>query len=874
MPVAPHWTAQLFHESASPKFIYDVESLRYLEVNAAAVAQYGFSRDEFLAMTVADLRPPEDEAALQATITAARTGARGVGRWRHRTRDGTLLEVEIFAEPLDFLGRAARLVTVLETRPGPAADEGQAQRQLRSSNEYYRLIVETAAEGIWILDGARRTTFVNQRLVEILGYPMTEMLGRPLWDWMDEESAASCYRVLGDPASRAPEMVEYGCLRKDGAPVRLRLALRPMGPPSAGEDSVPVLAMVTDITRSYVSEERLRKSERRFRAVIEHAQDIISARAPDPSGSFVSPSVSRVLGYSVEEYLAHRLEDVLHPDDRAQMREKNAQLLRSPGVPVPARYRLRHKDGSWRWMRGVAINLLDEPDVSAVVSNEQDDTERTAAEEALRASERRFRTLIESGPDAIGVSVSGRAVYANPRLASLMGFDLAAAQQVAPQDFIEPSDLPLMQARVGRILGGEVLPPFVYNGRRASGERRRLEVNSLPIEWEGAPALLSVFRDVTEREQIEARLIVADRIASIGTLAAGVAHEINNPLAYVLANLAHAREQVAALPMLTELTEALAEAQLGAERVRGIVRDLKTLSRPDETRSDRLDVHKALDMSASMAWNEIRHRARLVKDYGRDLPDVSGTEGRLGQVFLNLLINAAHAIREGAADSNEIRLVTRAEAGRVIVEVRDTGGGIAPEHRKRLFDPFFTTKPQGVGTGLGLSICHTIITGLGGEISFETEPGRGTVFRVALPVAAAEPVAAPRPPAPLPSTRRGRVLVIDDEPLVGKAVMRALQKQHDVTAVTRAPEALRLLGEVPAFDLIFCDLMMPEMTGIEFHEQLARSQPAQVSKVVFLTGGAFTDRAQAFLDGVDNPTMTKPFDLAELRRFVQARVDA
>ena len=867
--VPSSWSTQLFDQSELPKLIFDLETLRFVEVNCSAVRRYGYSRDEFLSLSVADLRPPEDVPALLDAIRGPRSSARASGQWRHRTRDGTLLFVDVFAEDLTFAGRPARMVTVADARAQPAGESTRVEDQLRRSAEYYRLIVETAAEGIWIVDAARCTTFVNQRLVEILGYPLSEMLGRPLWAWMDEESAARCRETFARPSPPISGQLEYACVRKDGGQVRLRFSISPMR--DSDGHGVAVLAMVTDVTRSHLGDELLRASERRFRALIEHAHDMIVTQTKGRTVASVSPSVARVLGYTVVEYAGCQPEELIHPDDAARMAANYLRVLENPGVPMPARYRMRHKDGSFRWIHGVAKNLLDEPSVGAVVVNEHDDTERTTAEEALRASERRFRTLIEGGPDAIGVLAGGRAVYANPRLGSMLGYDVVEAQ-MRTAEFVDPDERGEMKARVALIMAGEKLAPRVFTLLRGSGERLRAEVTQLPIDWEGEPALLSVFRDVTEREHIDARLMLADRVASIGTLAAGVAHEINNPLAYVLANLTYAREQAEAQPALGELAEALREAQVGAERVRGIVRDLKTLSRPDEGKSGMVDVHRALDMSVSMAWNEIRHRARLVKDYALDLPQVTGNEGRLGQVFLNLLINAAHSIREGSADSNEIRVTTRAEGGRVIVEVRDTGSGIAREHKKRLFDPFFTTKPQGVGTGLGLSICHTIVTGLGGEIGFESEPGKGTIFRVALPAGAVaqQPVA---PPAKaLPEERRGRVLVVDDEPLVAKCVVRALQKHHDVVAVTRAPDALKLLNEAAVFDVIFCDLMMPEMTGIEFHERLTRDLPAEAAKVVFLTGGAFTERAQTFLGGVKNQTLTKPFDLAELRRFVQARI--
>jgi signal transduction histidine kinase len=386
--------------------------------------------------------------------------------------------------------------------------------------------------------------------------------------------------------------------------------------------------------------------------------------------------------------------------------------------------------------------------------------------------------------------------------------------------------------------------------------------------------------DIARRKQMQARLLLTDRLASVGTLAAGVAHEINSPLAYVIANLElladdlpkamgpHAGER------LTQLTDMVKSARDGAERVRLTVRDLKTFSASRSEEVGPVDVRRAFELAIQMAWNEIRHRARLVKDYG-ELPPVRANEARLGQVFLNLLVNAAQAIPEGAADRNEIRIVTRpGPAGRVTIEVRDSGGGIPPELLGRIFDPFFTTKPPGVGTGLGLSICHSIVTALEGEIAVDSTDGRGTTFRVLLPIAdlTLAPAARPTTPQTQPSGRRGRVLVIDDEPLIGAAVKRALSSEHDVLALSNSHEALTRLRQGERYDVILCDLMMPALTGMDIHEELVRLAPLQADRMVFITGGAFTARAQTFLADVQNPRIEKPFDLHALRALVHQAI--
>jgi len=242
-------------------------------------------------------------------------------------------------------------------------------------------------------------------------------------------------------------------------------------------------------------------------------------------------------------------------------------------------------------------------------------------------------------------------------------------------------------------------------------------------------------------------------------------------------------------------------------------------------------------------------------------------------VFLNLIVNAAQAIPDGRANQNEIRVATSlTDDGRVRVDIADSGSGMPPEVVAQLFTPFFTTKPIGVGTGLGLSICHQLVTAVGGEISVETELGKGTTFTVLLPAAAASPQVPRTITTPeAAATRRGRVLLIDDEPIVATTLHRALSRHHDVVAKDAA-EAIRAIEQGGVFDVIFCDLMMPDISGMDVYAELARIAPAQAARMVFITGGAFTVRGREFLERTKNKHLEKPIDLGELRALVDAAV--
>jgi PAS domain S-box-containing protein len=437
--------------------------------------------------------------------------------------------------------------------------------------------------------------------------------------------------------------------------------------------------------------------------------------------------------------------------------------------------------------------------------------------------------------------------------------------------------------------------PLLEAHRRAvAGEGANLDWGSPERLWHcwveplrdpggSAVGVIGIALDITERARLEkavrdrdAHVVQSDRLASLGTLAAGVAHEINNPLTYVITNLSFVGERFAKLPdgplvaQLAEVREALEEAQEGAQRVRQIVRDLRTYSRADDEQEKTIDIWRVLDWSVNMTMNEIRHRARLVKDLGA-VPGVRGTETRLGQVFINLLVNAAQAIAAGSKADHEIRISTMTDGdGRAVVCVSDTGPGIPPDVLDHIFEPFFTTKPTGVGLGLGLFVCHGLVKGMGGTLTAESPPGAGATFVVTLPPAApvVEAGASVAPP-PVSLARRARVLAVDDEPQVLRSIQRALGA-HEVVVADCGREALSRLEIDSAFDVILCDLMMGDMTGMELHTKVHARSAELAGRIVFMTGGVFTDGARDFLAGVSNVCIEKPFDLAALRAMVTA----
>jgi signal transduction histidine kinase/CheY-like chemotaxis protein len=520
-----------------------------------------------------------------------------------------------------------------------------------------------------------------------------------------------------------------------------------------------------------------------------------------------------------------------------------------------------------------------------------DITDRVRSEEAVRQSEARYRMIARATNDLVRDwnIETGEWVWNDGSMNAFQySPDEVGSSLAWWSEHIHPADRERVLAGLRRAIQSDATAwNDEYRFMRGDGSHAVvLDRGFLSRNARGtAVRMIASMLDVSESRAIEAKLIQAERLASMGTLAAGVAHEINNPLTYVMANVGFVSERLTKLvadptrgpetaagsDRLDELIAALSEAQEGAIRVRQIVRDLKIFSRSSEEHHDAVDVKRLLESSLTMVWNEIRHRAHVTRDFG-PVPLVEASESRLGQVFLNLLINAAQAIQEGNASANEIGIATATDgSGRAIVTISDTGAGISAEVIERIFDPFFTTKPIGVGTGLGLFICHGIVKGLGGELTVESVLGRGARFRVTLPPAQKlAPTAAAPPADPTGGTaRRRRVLLVDDETSLAQGLQRALAPEHDVVLATSGREAKAILAEDDRFDIILCDLMMPDVTGMEVFGYVTAERPHLARRMVFMTGGAFTARARAFLDQIPNLCIEKPFELARLREVIR-----
>ena len=526
-----------------------------------------------------------------------------------------------------------------------------------------------------------------------------------------------------------------------------------------------------------------------------------------------------------------------------------------------------------------------------------------------------FLLALESAPTgAILVDAAGNIIWVNAEVERLFGY-VRSELINQPVEALVPNGARERHAGVRTTYQATPLARRMGSGRDLHGIRRDggevpVEIALNPISTSEGQFVLCFVVDITERKraererdvlfeqlrqlntELEERVLVrtaqlqttqhqlelADRLASLGTMAAGVAHEINNPLSALVANAEYVLERLtnARLTLaedspherwLDETVNAQRDLLSAASRITRIVADLKTFSRPEPASCKTIDVRDAIESAIRATEHEFRHRAKLSVRL-KKVPLVSGDDMRLVQVIVNLLINAAHAIVPGGYATNTVAVTTQCDAqGRVVIEVMDSGCGMTPETQSKIFEPFFTTKAVGAGTGLGLSISHGIVCSLGGTLEVESQLANGTTFRITLPASEGQSLS----PSPTQSQVRqhlGRLLIVDDEAIVRSALERVLD-QHQLVSTGDAREALRWLEEDSRFDLILCDLMMPTMTGIDFYRALLATRPELARRIVFLTGGATTPRVHAFLNAVPNQHLQKPFEVQALRALVQ-----
>ena len=787
-PVEESRLARLLDQTGQPFILLDPDG-GIARVNRAFAELLGYEPKDLLGLTIDDISAPESRIVTEAALRRlAETGESQRYEKEYLHRDGSTIPVALVSNAdRDESGRVVGMfafVTDLRERR-------KADRALRESEERFRRLYDEAPFGYHVIDSNGVILRVNRTEAEMLGYSAEEMVGRPIFDYIVEGQREPARWTLEQriKGAQAVQEVERNFRTRDGRELTLAIDNRLLLD-SEGQ-LLGVRGTVQDVTRRKQAEAALVASERRSRALFEGIEDAVFVHDLEGRILDANPAASRRLGYTHQEFLRLNTRDIDDPDFSAGFGDRLEAQLRLGRLTCEGRHLTKSGRSIPVDISTSTISLEDQTAVLAVI---RDITERKALDETRRQfadaqmryaremeskarelarSEASYRGLTQSLLDPVVVADAlGRITLFNPAASRAFGHDPTEVLGLGLEAIFDESptgDRPSYPDAIRRADPRIVGQTVEAVARRSSGETFPVEVATGIIEGaarDGEPSrgserlYVASIRDLTERNRMRAMLLQSEKLASIGLLSAGVAHEINNPLAFIANNLAVLERDLIGILDLVASLEAgdrpeadrliedldweyvrgnlprlLSRTRDGVARVAAIVANLRGLARTGPPKLESVALSDLVDGALEILAPRLK-KAKIAVEFERpDLPKLACVPSQIGQVALNLLVNAAQAIEESHAEGGgTLRIRLLAEGGSQVVEVSDDGPGISPEVLPKLFDPFFTTKPVGEGTGLGLAISHGIIVGHGGRIDVESAPGQGTTFRVVLPI--------------------------------------------------------------------------------------------------------------------------------------------
>ncbi|MCC6575028.1 MAG: PAS domain S-box protein [Planctomycetes bacterium] len=868
----------IFEEAADAIFVAGPDH-KLLDTNPAATRLLGYTREEFLKLSVHDLAAPEELANVEMRLEQLDSGKNLTYPRKMKCKDGSIVITEISARKIPD-GRVLAIVRELTERE-------QARLALKRSEQQLRTVVESALDCVVGMDHFGCITEWNPAAERTFGHAREEVLGKPLADVIIPARLRDMHRqglarflatgegpVLG-------KRIEQVVLRGDGTEFPVELSITTMHREGEQPQFTGFLRDITDRRRA---EDALRASEARYRALVRNSADAVQILGPDGRIVYVSDAVERVLGYKPAELVGIVAMGLVHPDDSARGSAELADLAQRPGAMLTDTVRVKRKDGRWRWMECNVTNAIHEPAIGGMVVNYRDVTERFEGEEALRAAEARYRKLVNYSNDGLLMGdAQGNTQFASPSVENILGFAAGELIGVNVFSLIHPDDQSRTQELQQLIVRSPSVGfPATFRVKRKDG--RYVWVDCVCTNWLAEPginALVANFRDITARIELEQQLQQAVKMDAIGRLAGGVAHDFNNLLTAITGFTQMLIPRLASDALGKNYASQVAQA---ADRAAALTRQLLAFSRRQILQPVVLDLNARVHEIEKLIRRLIGEDIELNIVTSSNLNSVAADPGQVDQVLMNLAVNARDAMPRGGRLTIETANVTLDEAYArmhkdcrpgpyVMLAVSDTGVGMDAPTRARLFEPFFTTKEKGQGTGLGLATVYGIVKQSGGNIWVYSEVGHGTTFKIYLPATQVESEAAsqqrPSPAAGGSET----ILVAEDEDGVRALICEALIKAgYTVFGASNGQKALVLSTTLPKPpQLLLTDVVMPEMGGRALAEALAVRHPGM--KILFMSG--YTDEA-IFHNGTLNggvQFLHKPFTPDALLHRVREVLD-
>lgn len=621
----------------------------------------------------------------------------------------------------------------------------------------------------------------------------------------------------------------------------------------------------------------LKVSETRYRRLFESAKDgILILDAATGVITDVNPFLSELLGSSHGEFKGRKVWEPGFLKKVFASQADFAELQRKEYMHFED-FPLETADG--RRINVAFMSNAYEVDHQKVVQcNIRDITKRKRTEDALRESEGKLKAITENIADTIIQSDrNGNITFVNRLLPGLTREQVFTSTVF---DYVPDEQRQVVKEALTAVFERGEATTYESYGPSPDGEVRTYDVRVSPI-FAGGRVISAVFlaRDITERKKAEEYRMTlersaqnAARLASIGEMASGVAHEINNPLTPALLFSQMLLKQ----DLPEDVKDDLRIIHESARRAADVTRRMLTFARHNKPQRILCDINKVVETTLEFSnYNLESNKVKIVTDLDPSLPVTLADAGQLQQVVLNLIMNAEYALAQIPGE-RKLTVQTKHNGDIIRLSVKDNGPGIAAENMEKLFTPFFTTKKVGEGTGLGLSVCHGIVAGHGGRIYAESEEGKGATFIVELPVVLQPVEAVSAPPEPdwngAAAAFKHRILVVEDEATIVQIVKRILTGEgYAVEAVGNAEEALKLMGKED-YAAILLDIKLPDMTGIELYQRLEKTDRSSLNKIVFITGDVMGTETIAFFSRTGAHYISKPFDIDQLLKEVRRKV--
>jgi PAS domain S-box-containing protein len=844
-------------------------------VNDTLCRQFGYSREELMGMNYKVYTPAEvSKKVFGAYNQVYRTGE--PLKWfpmEQIRKDGTRLVLENSVSPIrnekgEIIGfrGVGRDVT----------ERLRMEEVLRRSEEKYRTIMDEMQDSYFELDLAGNCTFANEADCRNLGYHMEELIGMNYRAYTAAEDADKVYQTFNQAylTGQPSRAISFKIIQKDGSTRQAELSAFPLQ--NEKGEIIGFRGVGRDVTERLRMEEALGQSEKRYRTVMDDMEEAYFEEDLAGNFTFFNDETCRQLGYSREELMGMNYRSYVSPERVKEAFEIFNRIYRTGETMKMFDVQEIRKDGTSIFVESSASPLRNEKgEIIGFRGVARDNTERVQMKEALRRSEEKYRTILQDMKEAYyEMDLTGNYTFFNDALCRQLGYSREELMGMSYKVYVPPEKSKEASEIYNRIYRtGEPAEMLDVVQIRKDGKRIFAESSAAPIrnEKDEIIGFRGVIRDVSERKraeeerkQMEQRAQFASRLASVGELASGVAHEINNPLTGVIgyAHLLLARKDLS-----RDVRRDLEIINEGAQRVAGIVKKLLVFARQTKPEQRYVNINELIRITLDLRTYELAaSNIKVSLQFTRDMPMTIADPGQLQQVFLNLIINAETEMKL-THDKGKLSIKTEKINNILRITFKDTGPGIAKENLETIFDPFFTTREVGQGTGLGLSVCHGIVTEHNGKIWAESELGKGATFIIELPLTTEEKQLEPTEPImeePKKITK-AKILVVDDEPVIRQFVSQVLGEQgHTVETADNATDALKMVKS-KRYRLILLDIKMPGMSGLELYKQFQKIAPSLTKRVVFITGDVMGKRTLAFLDKTKTPYMMKPFDAKQLK---------